>query len=101
MCHVEVERRPLHRLHERGGAAPEVVFVVPRREPLRGVGWDPRRGLFLMLQSGARCYPLYDVSRGSDILAMRLLAVEVAEPDDPQVKAFIIEALGDALGAVV
>ncbi|WP_046078723.1 hypothetical protein [Halomonas sp. HG01] len=101
MCHVEIERRPLHRLHARVGAAPDVVFIVPRHEPLRGVGWDPRRGLFLMLQCGDRCYPLYDVSRDSDILAMRLLAVEVAAPDDPRVKAFVIEALGEALGVAV
>ncbi len=101
MCHVEVERRPLHRLHERIGAAPEVVFVVPRREPLRGVGRDPRRGLYLMLQSGARRYPLFDASRGSDILSMRLLAVEAAEPDDPRVRNFIVESLGLALGAAI
>ncbi|MBB3142647.1 hypothetical protein [Halomonas organivorans] len=101
MCHVQVERLPLHQLNQRGAAAPDVVFVVPRGESLRGVGLDPRRGIFLMLQSGARLYPLHDVSRGDDILRMRILAVDVDDAGDPRVLDFVTDSLGFALGAAV
>ncbi|ATJ82873.1 hypothetical protein ACFPTY_07720 [Halomonas beimenensis] len=101
MCHVQVERLPLHHLHHRRAAPPDVVFVVPRGEGLRGVGVDPRRGLFLMLQSNRRLFPLHEGRRGDDILALTILAVEVDDIEDQRVFDFVVEKLGLALGAAI
>lgn len=101
MCHVQLERLSWHHLNDRTEPAPDVVFVVPRDEALRGIGLDPRRGIFLMLKSNARLYPLHDGSRGGDLTGLRILAVEVDVPEDPRVRDFVTEKLGLALGAAI
>ncbi|MDR5865744.1 hypothetical protein [Halomonas koreensis] len=101
MCQVQVERLPLQQLNRRRGAVPDVVFVVPPEADLRGLGRDPRRGPFLMLKSGLRCWPLHDARPGGDLAGCRVLVVDAERAETPRVREFVAESLGLRLGAAV
>ncbi|MBB3229962.1 hypothetical protein [Halomonas stenophila] len=93
MQHIQLERLPWQHLDHRKAEAADVVFVMPPDEEVRGVGVDPRRGIFLLLKSNLRIFPVYDGSHGNELCGLLLLAVEVDDANDRRVTEFVTERL--------
>ncbi|XKF14696.1 hypothetical protein LL947_09280 [Halomonas sp. BLK-85] len=58
----------------------DVIFAIPIGQEVRGVGLDPRNGLFIILKSGReKIYPITTVKNEKDISSLKMVAVEVED----------------------
>ncbi len=61
----------------------DVVFAIPVGQEVRGVGLDPRNGLFVILKSGRdKIYPIATSTQDKDISSLKMVAVEVENIHD-------------------
>lgn len=61
----------------------DVIFAIPIGQEVRGVGLDPRNGLFVILKSGKeKIYPITTVKNEKDISSLKMIAVEVENIND-------------------
>ncbi|MGM0534890.1 MAG: hypothetical protein ACQER5_02335 [Pseudomonadota bacterium] len=61
----------------------DVVFAIPIGQEVRGVGLDPRDGLFVILKSGReKIYPIATSKQEKDISSLKMVAVEVENIHD-------------------
>ncbi|MDN3555153.1 hypothetical protein [Halomonas maura] len=98
MQHIQLERLPWQHLDHHKADAADVVFLMPPDEEVRGVGVDPRQGIFLLLKSNLRVFPVFDGSRGIELCGLRLLAVVVDDANDRRVTEFVTERLWREMG---
>ncbi|RTR05123.1 hypothetical protein [Halomonas nitroreducens] len=98
MQHIHLERLPWQHLDHLKADMADVVFLMPHDEEVRGVGVDPRQGIFLLLKSNLRVFPIYDGSHGNELCGLQLLAVEVDDANDQRVSEFVTERLWREMG---
>lgn len=78
MKHLNIHQLGKNDSYSHSSLHPDVVFAIPSGQEVRGVGVDPRSGLFLMLKSGKdKIYPLVPMLNSKSISSLTMVAIEV------------------------
>lgn len=83
MKNLHIDRMAKRELQKYNHLHPDVIFAIPSGHEVRGVGIDPRDGLFLILKTDRnKIFPLMSSRDDRDISSLTMIAVEVDSEDE-------------------